>query len=292
MRLSLPEGITRTIAKQVLVAKKNSPHIFFGAGILGAIGSTVLACRATLKLEETLDEIKTDIEKVKVAEHLSKEEYYRLMTLKAGRGAIKITRLYLPSAVVGAAALAALANSHAELNRRNHALSGALAVMSQAFEEYRERVREEVGDEKERDIYYGVTEKHIEIDGKKQLVRVIDKDGFSPFARVFDANSWRWENNPEINRMIILAQEAYMQDKLNRYGYVLLNEAYEVLGLERSSEGAIYGWIRSKPNEPTKLISFGLDKFPQNIHFIKGQENHVVLDFNVDGIIYDMIDKL
>lgn len=292
MRLQLPEGLTRSIAKQILVTKKNSPHIFFAAGILGAVGSTILACRATLKLEETLDEIKTDIEKVKVAEHLTKDEYHRLMALKYGRGAVKIGRLYGPTILLGGASIAALAGSHNQMTRRNNALTGALAVFSQAFEEYRERVREEYGEEKELEIYHGIREEEREIDGKKQLVKVVDKDGKSPFARVFDSDSWVWEIVPEINLTKLKAQELYMQNRLDKYGYVFLNEVYEALGLDRSSDGAIFGWVRSRPNEPTKVISFGIDKFPQNVYFLRGHDNSVLLDFNVDGIIYDMIDRL
>ncbi len=54
--------MTRSIGRTVLTAKKNSPHIFFVGGVVGVVGSAVLACRATLKLEEKLDEIKNDVD--------------------------------------------------------------------------------------------------------------------------------------------------------------------------------------------------------------------------------------
>ena len=57
--------VTRAIGRRSLVFKKNSPTIFFTAGIVGVVTSTVLACRATLKLSDTLDEIQKDVTVVK-----------------------------------------------------------------------------------------------------------------------------------------------------------------------------------------------------------------------------------
>ena len=59
------QGITRTVATAALKTKKNSPHIFFGAGVAAVIGGTYLACRATLKPSEVVDETSDDIEEVK-----------------------------------------------------------------------------------------------------------------------------------------------------------------------------------------------------------------------------------
>ena len=50
----IPNAVSVRVAKQVLLAKKNSPAILFGAGITTAVAATVLACKATLKLEEVV----------------------------------------------------------------------------------------------------------------------------------------------------------------------------------------------------------------------------------------------
>lgn len=288
MKFHIPEGITRSFGKQTLVLKKNSPHIFFAVGVVGVVGSTVLACRATLQLEEKLDEVKADIEKVKVAEGLTKSEYDRLILLKYGRGIVKITRLYLPAGAVGVVSLAALTKSHVEMTRRNNALAGALVAMSQAFTEYRERVRAEVGEEKERDIYRNVVDETVEIDGKTKKVKAIGHPGGSPYSRVFDADSHRWEPNPEINRIVLKAQQNYFNHRLNAYGHVFLNEVYEELGLPTSEAGQFVGWLRKEDGGEDGYVDIGIDELPNGV-YVDGVEVGIFLDFNVDGRINDKV---
>ena len=82
----------------VLKAKKNSPHIFFVGGIAGVLTSTVLACKATLKLEDVLDEAKEDIGTVKALGEGSREqgttyidkEYHRDLGYVYGKTAFNI----------------------------------------------------------------------------------------------------------------------------------------------------------------------------------------------------------
>ena len=58
-------AVSKALGRRALVLEKNSPAILFGAGLAGMVGSTVLACRATLKLEEVLDEGKENVKKAK-----------------------------------------------------------------------------------------------------------------------------------------------------------------------------------------------------------------------------------
>jgi hypothetical protein len=51
----VPDAIRRKVADQALLGRKHSPTILLGAGVVSMVGSTVLACRATLKLEEVLE---------------------------------------------------------------------------------------------------------------------------------------------------------------------------------------------------------------------------------------------
>lgn len=247
-----------------------------------------MACRATLKLEATLDDIKADVEKVKVAEGLSKTERDRLLLLKYGRGAVKVGRLYGPATLGGIASVALIAGSHAQLTRRNSALASALVATAQSYADYRTRVAAELGDEKEREIYHAVQQQEVEIDGKKQMVAVAGPGGGSPYARIFDANSWRWEKDPEINRVILVAQQTYLNHRLDAYGHVFLNEAYDALGLERSSAGQIVGWL--KDGNGDGYIDFGVDN-PFNGVYADGAEVGIRLDFNVDGNIFEKIDR-
>ena len=65
MKNPLPAGVTRQLAKAALKTRKNSPHIFFGAGLGGAAIATVMACKATLKAEPMLDQIRAEVDATK-----------------------------------------------------------------------------------------------------------------------------------------------------------------------------------------------------------------------------------
>lgn len=286
--MNIPVGVTRAIARRSLLVKKNSPHIFFVGGVVGVAASTVLACRATLKLEPILDEIRIDVEKVKVTEKVSsEEERSRVMALVYFKGALKVGRLYAPPVVLGAASVALLTGSHVQMTRRNSALSATLALVSQAYDDYRDRVREELGEEKELDIYRAVEKQDEIVDGKKKKTELVHPNKHSPYARVFDETSFCWEKNAELNRIFLQVQQNYVNHLLHANGHVFLNEVYDLLGMPRSVAGAIVGWVRDGNGD--NYIDFNMFDVPSS-RFINGEERSIWLDFNVDGVIYELIE--
>lgn len=287
------ESLTRGFGRVVLQTKKHSPHILFAGGIIGIIGSTFLACRATLKLEETIDEIKQDIKEIETMKFqsernnslYSEQDYYRDLTYVYTKSAIKIGKLYGPSVIVGTISVAALTGSHVQLTNRNAALTATLTAVTRAYDEYRLRVREELGEEKERELYLGITEKEIEIDGKKETVKVLG--GHTQYAQVFDRNNPNWKNDMEYNRIFIQCQQSYANHLLNARGHVFLNDVYDQLGLDRTRAGAIVGWV--KDGDGDGYIDFGLFENIHNIDFLNEGADGVLLDFNVDGVVFDKI---
>lgn len=293
----VPTGITRAVARQILTTKKNSPHIFFGAGVVGIVGAGVMACRATLKLEETLDTVKVDVDAVKGMAKTASEnpaldygehEYHRDLGYVYIKSAVAIGRLYGPSILVGTASIGALTGSHVALTRRNAALTAVVAAVTQAYNDYRERVKEELGVERELDIYHAVSEEAMKIDGKKQLVKVSDPNKMSPYARFFDETSTEWTKDPEVNRLIVQGTQTYLNNILQSRGHVFLNEAYDALGMERTRAGAVVGWVIGDDGD--NYLDFGLfEASERGRAFVNGAERSILLDFNVDGVIYDKI---
>lgn len=289
----IPQVVTQTIGKSVLSSKKNSPHILFAGGMIGIVASTVLACRATLKLEPVLDEIRHDLEQVKLKDKemaestdVVRKERLKDLGYVYGKSAKTMGRLYGPALVVGIVSVSALTGSHIKLTRQNAALSATLAAVSKSFESYRARVAEELGEEKELDIHRGITEEKRDIDGKKELVKVVDNKKLSPYARVFDETTNNWVESSEMNRMFINAQQEYANHRLQAYGHIFLNEVYDMLGFERSSAGAVCGWIRNGDGDG--YVDFGMFK-AYDSRFVNQLERSIWLDFNVDGPMYDKI---
>jgi hypothetical protein len=291
----VPEVIGRTIARNTLLIQKSSPGVLFGVGVVGMVGSTVLACRATLKMDEVLDDAK---EKLDTSRNLQHEDYSekdrsRDKTLIYFQTGVKVVRIYGPAVVVGAVSIGCLTRSHRILTQRNAALTSAYALLDRGFKEYRARVVEKYGEEQDRNFRYGTRKVEI-VDPKtektKKLTRV-SLDDPSIYARFFDASSPSWNKNPEYNLYFLRCQQNWSNDLLKSRGHVFLNEVYDMLGLERTQAGAVVGWILSQNGETDNFVNFGVfnGKTEAARDFVNGFEGAILLDFNVDGVIYDKI---
>ena len=290
----IPNSVTRSVGRSVLQTKKNSPHIFFGLGVVGIIGSAVLACKATLKLEENLDDTKKELDEIKEVGvsslkgdlEYSEHEYYRDLGYGYSKGIIRLGKLYGPSVIVGGVSIALLTGSHVQLTRRNAALAVTLGAVSRAYEEYRIRMQDELGKDREREIYHDVQDGEIENNGKKEKIKMVDPLGLSPYARFFEETNISWQNDMEMNRLFIQCQQNYANHLLKARGHVFLNDVYDSLGFDRTPAGAVVGWVINGKGDG--YIDFGLYDVP-NMNFINGNARGALLDFNVDGVIYDQI---
>jgi hypothetical protein len=273
--------------------KKDSPQIMFIAGIGGVVVSALLACRATLKLEDTLEEFKEEIDGVKSLQHhdatktnYPTNEYGKDLTYVYLKNTAKLVKLYAPSVIIGGVSVGLLTGSHVTLNRRNAGLTAAYSALQVGFDEYRERVKEEIGEEKELDAYRGTSVQKIEVDGKMLEERVVDPNRWSPYAKMFDADNINWHKNAEINRLFIQAQQNYFNDLLIARGHVFLNEVYDHLGFEHTKAGSVVGWVINDTGD--NFVDFGMFE-AHSSRFVNGWERSIILDFNVDGVIYDKI---
>ena len=284
----IPAGATRSVGRLILKTKKNSPHIFFAAGVVGAVGSTILACKATLKLEETLDEIQEDMEYVKGLEEreiLTPDQNSKNTGMVYGKAVGKMVRLYGPSAALGVVSIACLAGSHRQLVRRNRDLTIALAAMTKAFQAYRERVAEELGPEREALIHQGYVNTKP---GAKGGPVLRDPEAVNPYRFIFDKDtSDEFEPNGEMNRVFLEAQQEWWQKKLRTRGYVFLNEVLHSIGMQATGLSGIVGWVWN--GEGDNHIDFGIYSEGVNVLVFEGEADNIYLNFNCDGPIWDKI---
>lgn len=296
----IPTSLSRAVAARSLLLQKNSPTILFGAGVVGMVSSTVLACRATLKLEDKLAEIENNSNMHKHMRQSSPEAYSEKELKKdlqrnVVEGAVEVAKLYAPSVVLGVASIGMLTKSHNILTKRNAALTAAYAALDKGFREYRQRVVEKYGEDQDQQFRYGVERYEVnpEEKGKKpKLVTRVGPDGASIYARFFDEYNANWSKDPEINLIFIRCQQQYLNDLLHARGHVFLNEAYDALGMDRSSAGSVVGWHMACHGEGDNYIDFGVFRgdTQEARDFVNGRERSILLDFNVDGVIYDKID--
>lgn len=114
---------------------------------------------------------------------------------------------------------------------------------------------------------------------------------YSPYARVFDEECLGWTRDAEMNRLFLLRQQEFANEKLQQRGYLFLNEVYDMLGLSRTKVGQCVGWCYDLSNRyGDNYVDFGIYDV-RNRWFVNGQEKTIVLDFNVDGNILDRLEE-
>lgn len=279
----IPNAVSRQVFRTALIVKKNSPNIMFAGGIAGVVTSTVLACKATLKLPEALNEMSVELDEVK--DHTDEPDQKDIAYVYV-KHITYIARIYAPAAIVGVVSISSLAGSHITLSRRNAGLTAAYAAVSRAYKEYRERVSEEFGEQKEKDIYFAAASEKVVSENGKDEIALVDPNKWSPYARFFDEVSVNWQKNAELNRLFVQCQQNYANHLLHARGHVFLNEIYDMLGIERSKAGQVVGWVLNSQGD--NYIDFGMYQATSS-RFVNGIERSILLDFNVDGVIYDKI---
>lgn len=285
-------AVLKSTGRAMLHVRKLSPEILMTVGVVGIVTGVVLACKATLKVEEVLDEAKEAIEVIPEAEKKDLVVAY----VQTG---IKLIKLYGPSVLITTASIGCILGSHGILKRRNFALVAAYKAIEKSFGDYRTRVISDLGVEQDRLWKNGIVQSEttiVETDEKgkttksKKIVENADPNDISQYARFFDEASINWSKTPEYNLMFLKCQQNYMNDLLQVRGHVFLNEVYDVLGVPRSQAGAIVGWVKDE-EMGDGFIDFGIfDGESQAARsFVNGNERSILLDFNVDGVVYDMI---
>ena len=274
---------------------KNSPEILIFGGVAMGIAAAVIACKETTKLEEVSEKGKEEIEEVK--KYPTAQTYKRDLTIAYARHAGRLVKLYTPAIILGGASISAVLGGHSILRQRNLAMAAAYSALDEGFRKYRSRVREELGEEVDRRMRFGGKEESVEVvetdeEGKKKKKKdkCVTYADCSDYARFFDCGSIKWTKNAEANLFTLKQLERYADEMLEARGHLFLNEVYDLLDIPRTQAGTVVGWI-IEPGVPHEKVSFGLYDLDDEAkrRFVNGYEENILLDFNVDGIIYDKI---
>lgn len=301
--------------------KFRSPELLIGAGIVGLVGAALVAVRRGVRWHTAAkDEIAHDLETIKKAEgspQYTREDKVQDYARVIGKGVWSFTQIYGPSVAVGVASVVSILAGTGVLKGRLAAMTSAAATAQAALERYRSRVREKLGEDADYEFAYEVSAKKAKIkheDGTKESLvtyHLVPSSGewmaASPYSRLWDENAMEWCANRDIQFLTLRSLENHFNQELNARGVVFLNDVYKALGLPMSKDAALVGWIKDY-EEPKMaklaaelgrvpgdgVISFGVfeNESPSARAYLAGDDNRVVLDFNVDGVIYDLIPAL
>lgn len=308
--MKTPNILVSKMGRLSLYAQKYAPQLLIGFGTVTFIETVVTACVATTRANEILDRHAEGIQNAEAAQKViddpeipndPMDEMYDIRKEKAiiyAHTVADFSKLYAPSIALGGLTLTCFFKAYGIMNTRYIGVVAAYNAVSTAFNNYRARVNEEMGANADRHFLYGTEYDTIQTtvdngDSKKsktttETVENVDRKNISGYAKVFDRKCPEWDSNYIYNLKWLRANETAANDILNTRGHIFLNEVYDMIGFEHTPEGAVAGWIKGQGDG---YVSFGLDD-PNNESarkFINGEDNVVLLDFNVDGIIFDKI---
>ena len=290
--------------------KKVSPEILLGVGTVSIIGGVVLLCRSMKKVDDSVEnfkEVRTVIKSTEVGTEVTDSEGNKLIYSEKDKRedtgklylntAKEIGKAVAPGVGLLTGGFACIFSSYGIMRARGAKVLAAYTALSSAFDSYKKRVAEELGPEKERDIRLGIKEieqeeKVVDDKGKektkKKKVRTQTDLINSPYARCFDEYNDNWRKDNALNKTFLLQAQNWANELYNARGHIFLNEVYDILGFDRTSAGAVVGWVKGKGDN---YVTFGIEDgvMEANRLFINGQEPSIWLDFNVDGVILDYI---
>lgn len=300
-KTEIMKSVNGVASKTVMKLKKHSPEILVVAGIAGTVVSAVLACKATTKVAEILDETKGTLDTIHEGmetgaingqEYTTEDGKKDTVVVYAQTG-MKLAKLYAPAIILSTLSITSILASNNILRKRNVALGAAYAAIDKSFKEYRGRVIERFGEQVDTELKYGIKAKkfeEIEVDpenGKekkvKKTVMVADPNLQSDYAVYFDSKSRNYETNPDYNRMFLKAQQAFANDKLQTRGHLFLNEVLDDLDLPRTPAGQIVGWTKDGPDG---YVNFRIVEVERETEDGR-HEPALLLDFNVEGNIWE-----
>lgn len=300
-KTEIMKSVNGVASKAVMKLKKHSPEILVVTGIAGTVVSAVLACKATTKVAEILDETKGTLDTIHEGmetgaingqEYTTEDGKKDTVVVYAQTG-VKLAKLYGPAIILGTLSITSILASNNILRKRNVALGAAYAAIDKSFKEYRGRVIERFGEQVDNELKYGIKAKkfeEIEVDpetGKekkvKKTVMVADPNLQSDYAVYFDSKSRNYETNPDYNRMFLKAQQAFANDKLQTRGHLFLNEVLDDLDLPRTPAGQIVGWTKDGPDG---YVNFRIVEVERETEDGR-HEPALLLDFNVEGNIWE-----
>lgn len=300
--------------KLVTTLKEISPQLCLVGGVVGVVGGIVMACRATRKLDATLEESKDEINDIHdKREELTEEEYSakemkKDLTKAYAKSGLKLVKLYGPSAAVVALSLGGIVKSNDILRKRNTALAAAYAALDGSFKVYRNRVIDKFGEDVDAELRLGTREEKceetVEVDGKKKKVKnsYLVTDGKSGENGIYYfSDSALYKGIDDYDFSVINGRQDICNNLFKKNGVYLVKDALDLLGFEGDivdpkihPELLTLGWLKGDESCDGK-VDFRAHRVYRNI--VDPETGEIVrimdyaLDFNHDGNVYTRLVK-
>lgn len=205
--------MSNLLSSSKFFVKRNGSTILTVAGGIGAVATTVMAVKATPKALKTIEAA----EEVK-GEKLTKTEIVQV----AGP-------IYIPTAIVGVGTLACIFGANILNKRQQASLISAYTLLDGAYKEYRNKVDQLYGSEADNRIREEIAKDNYKEPVKIEYEQTLFYDFYS--KRFFEATM-----------LDVVQAEADLNRMIAEQGGAFLNEYYDLLNLEPTTEGKELGW--------------------------------------------------
>lgn len=311
--------IVKTGMKRMgLIVYKHMPQILFGAGVLTGAGALIETARGTTKIDDIFSRKETRLAKIDalmIDDTYTEEDKQKDILKTKAIMCVDLAKAYAPATILYAASVTCFLGGHHILAQRYAATAAALTATTKAFNGYRGNVKDELGDEADWRFLHGI--KAEELDkvtitdekGETKEITVVKRsdigknpNDYSMYAKVFKKGNDYWQGESSYNMWFLKKVQNQMNDKLlarrnhEHGGYLFLNEVYEALGFSSTKAGSVVGWYIPKEgaeddNNGDYYVDFGIFSKNGSVRFINDEEDSIILDFNVRGSIYDLLEE-
>lgn len=286
---SMKLGVKLFAHKVVYFCKHYAPQIMVGGGLAAGGATVVMACKATLKTQDILDE------KDRALEQAGTDEEQKVAK-KTAR--VSLVKTWAPVGTVGAASVALILGGHHILGRRAaEALGAAYAAQKKLFEQNK-AIEEAFGEEVAEKIKNGLPIDKLEVGEKLKKLDAEEKKNPKPKAERYTVD-WLfceegcgarfrghgcWQDDAETNLNTVLRKQQMANDLLRaRHSLTVNNILTELFDADPIDAGTETAWVWDE-KYGYDVIDFGLGELNtvdgRRAFRNKGEPN-VWLRFNV-----------
>lgn len=207
----------------VKLVKANSPEILTAMGVAGVITTSYLSARAGFTAAQVLQNTDVPTDRKERMKEQARQTW----------------RLYIPPVASGSMAIVCIIMGSRAQNRRAAAAMTAYSLTEHAFSEYREKVVEQIGKNKEQTIRDDIAQKKVS-ETKEGAMVVVAGTGQVLCCELYTGRYFRADME-KLRRAL-----NDINAKICRDVYVTLDEFYDLVGLPWTSMSSQMGWDSNK----------------------------------------------
>lgn len=302
------KSLCRMAGKAVYIAKEYKPEILITIGITSVVGGTIVACCETAtKMKPVMDEFGEQLNRVKDDKQRSDEiaetnpdmvypikQYRKDITMVYRNLFLQSLKVYALAIILSSFGIACICRSNAIMRKRNIALGAAYTALDQAFKKYREEVKARYGEAVDEEIRLGIHRDGDKLTMNDEQITKIKEDPKSlhDACQILlgpdDIGHGVYQSNPTYTLQNVECIRRALDDELERWGYITVNDIRKKFGYSPIPELEEYGCVFDKSGLVTSShVDFGLYTInkQKTIDFINGEEDFLLIDIGIHGHI-------